>query len=304
MSLLMLLTIVGILVLARIFRFVPFGFMALTEDANTPARDAKYFSYKVAAAKKIYLGSLVMLGATGFAEPGATATGKKAAGRANAQIDNSAGADGDLRVPVEEGTFRFKNSAGGDEITIAEIGQSCFIVDDETVAKTSAGGTRSVGGYIRDVDDEGVWVEISNVHSADGDLVAANNLSDVADAGTARANLAANKVTLNLEVADLTSASALVYRVVSPVAGTIKKIYSVIDDALADGDATLTGKIGAVAITNGVITITQAGSAAGDVDVATPTAANVVDIADVISLTVGGTNTAAKSAKITIYIET
>jgi hypothetical protein len=282
----------------------PFAMMALTEDRDTPSRDGRRFSYPVAATKLIYAGSIVVLNATGYAEPATAAVAKKALGRACAQVDNSAGANGDLSVEVEEGVFRYSNSAGGDEVTLAEVGSACFLVDDGTVAKTSAGGTRSVAGYIRDVDANGVWVEIRNVYSADGDLVAANNLSDVASAATARANLAANKIVLDLEVADLTSASAKVYRVVSPVAGTIKKIYSVIDGPLTVGDATLAGKIGAVAITNGVITITQAGSAAGDVDVATPTAANVVAVDDVISVTVGGTNTAAKSAKVTIYIET
>jgi hypothetical protein len=301
--LLILLAVTALIVIAKIFHFVPFG-LALTSDADTPSREGKKFNYQVYQAMKIYAGALVMLNATGFAVKGATATGQKAVGRGCYQVDNSSGASGALSIEVEEGVFQYKNSAAGDLITIADIGNTCYIVDDETVAKTSGPGTRSPAGYIRDVDSDGVWVEIKNTYATDGDLVASNNLSDVGLAATARANIAANKIVLDLLVADLTSASGLIYYKVSPVAGTIKKIYSVINGALTVGDATLTGKIGATAITNGVITITQAGSAAGDVDVATPTALNVVAIEDYISITVGGTNTAAKTAQISIYIET
>ena len=52
------------------------------------------------------------------------------------------------------------NSAAGDAITRAEIGDVCYIVDDETVAKTNGTSTRSAAGTIRDVDAQGVWVEI------------------------------------------------------------------------------------------------------------------------------------------------
>ncbi len=155
------------------------------------------------------------------------------------------------------------------------------------------------------IEDGIVYVDLGMPSSIDGDLLAGNNLSDIASAATARANIGANKVPLDLEVADLVGVDAKVYRRVSPVAGLIKKVYSVIDAALTTGNATLTTKIGATAVTNGVVTITQAASAAGDVDVATPTALNTVAIGDVISVTVGGTNDETDvTAAVTIYIET
>lgn len=89
------------------------------------------------------------------------------------------------------------------------------------------------------------------------------------------------------------------YRVVAPFAGTVEKIYSVIDGALTTGDATLTGKIGGSAITDGVVTIAQAGSAAGDVDVATPSAAKAFVAGDTLEVTVGGSNDAAQNARVT-----
>ena len=275
--------------------------MALTEDRDTPKREGKNFNYKVAASK-IYAGGLVVLNSSGYAEAATTATGKVAIGRANETVDNSAGSAGDLSIEVEEGIFRFDNSASSDAITIAEIGDACYIVDDETVAKTSGSATRSIAGFIRDVDSDGVWVEVRNVLSLAAGLVAASNLSDVGSVATARSNIGANKVVLEIEVGTLVGTG--VYRVVSPVAGTISKIYSVIDGVLTTGDATLTGKIGATGITAGAITITQSGSAAGDVDSCTPSALNVVSVGDVISVTVGGTNATASGAKVSVLILT
>lgn len=133
---------------------------ALTKDRNTPKREGGVFNLAMAAGVKIFAGSIVMLNATGFATPGATATGQICAGRAAEQVDNSAGVDGDQSLDVEPGVFKFANSAAADEITAAEIGDNCYIVDDQTVAKTDGTGTRSVAGKVVDVDSDGVWVRM------------------------------------------------------------------------------------------------------------------------------------------------
>jgi len=280
----------------------PFAMMALAADRDTPQRDGKKYNYPVLTGVKIYAGAIVVLDSSGWAKPAVTATGLIPVGRATCQVDNTLGSSGDLNVTIEEGVFNFGNSAAADEITKAQIGDACYIVDDETVAKTSGTNTRSVAGYIRDVDTDGVWVELKNTISNDGDLVSTNNLSDVASAATARANIAANMYTLQIPVGTLVGTG--VYRVVAPFAGTISLIKSVTDGALGTGNATLTGKIGATAITTGVLTITQAGSAAGDVDTCSPSAENVVAAGDVISVTVGGTNDVASGAMVTILVRT
>jgi len=133
---------------------------ALTSDRNTPRAEGDVQSYPVLAATKIFAGGIVVLDAAGFARPGHTATGLIAAGRAEERIDNSAGANGDSNVKVRSGAFRYANSAAGDEITIAEIGDDCYLVDDQTVAKTDGTGTRSVAGKIVQVDAQGVWVNL------------------------------------------------------------------------------------------------------------------------------------------------
>lgn len=133
--------------------------MALISDRNTPFRDGHNVVHPMAATKKIYAGSLVALNASGYAVPGATATTLIAVGRAEAQVDNSSGGNGDKSITVRRGVFRFANS-GADAVTRTEIGKSCYIVDDQTVAKTDGTGTRSVAGKVIDLDSAGVWVEI------------------------------------------------------------------------------------------------------------------------------------------------
>lgn len=131
---------------------------ALAADRNTPRSQGDYREGPVAAAQLIYAGAIVCRNAAGFLVKGATATGLTGVGRAEARVDNSTGAAGDAQLLVQPGTFRFANSLTTDKITIADIGKACFVVDDQTVAKTSATATRSKAGVVDDVDDQGVWV--------------------------------------------------------------------------------------------------------------------------------------------------
>lgn len=133
---------------------------ALTKDRNTVRRDGVQHSDPVDGATRIYAGSLVCLNASGNAVPGALSDALKARGVAQEQVDNRDGVAGDLRIETRRGVFPFTNSTTTDEITRADIGADAYIVDDQTVAKTSATSTRSVAGIIRDVDEAGVWVEI------------------------------------------------------------------------------------------------------------------------------------------------
>lgn len=85
-----------------------------------------------------------------------------------------------------------------------------------------------------------------------------------------------------------------------PHTGTIIKMYSVIDAGLSGGDATIQLRIAGVNVTDGMITVTQAGSAAGDIDVAMPTALNTATAGQVLSLVVGGTATGTVRCHISI----
>jgi hypothetical protein len=131
---------------------------ALAKDRNTLRRDGNQMEPLVAAGAIIFGGALVAINAAGYAVPGATATTLKAAGVAERRADNTGGSAGAIRVRLRKGPHLFANSASADAIALTDIGADCFIVDDQTVAKTNGTNTRSVAGKVFDVDADGVWV--------------------------------------------------------------------------------------------------------------------------------------------------
>lgn len=277
---------------------------ALSADRATRLHKGEIYEDDVYQSTTIYGGGMVVFNATGYLVPGSTATGLIAAGVATQQADNSAGSSGDIKCKYRRGPHSFVNSAGGDEITIAEIGDVCFIVDDQTVAKTDGSGTRSAAGKILGIDEYGqVIVEIGVYASVDGDLVASNNLSDVASAATSRANIGANLVTYGPFRVPLDAAS--VYYLQAGVAGDITRIDSVMTGALTGGDPTITAGIEGTPITGGVLTLAASGSGAAVKDAVVPSAANTVAVGDYVSFTVAdNSQTNAEYADVTILIET
>lgn len=135
---------------------------ATTTERNTKklgsSSEPEVLSLPVAAATPILKGTIVCDNGSGYATPGVTSTTLIVVGIADESVDNSAGAAGALNVPVRRGCFRFENSSAGDAIAIAERFDECWLVDNQTVAKTSGSSTRVRAGIIFDVDSYGVWV--------------------------------------------------------------------------------------------------------------------------------------------------
>lgn len=134
--------------------------MPLTADRNTPVREGDEYEFVPLAGNVIYRGAIVALNAANQLVRGATATGLRCVGVAQTStLDQGYQAGG--RIKVRRGVFRFRNSAAGEAITAADIGNQCFIADDDQVQRTNPGGnTRSACGIVRDVDAAGVWVQI------------------------------------------------------------------------------------------------------------------------------------------------
>lgn len=131
---------------------------ALTQERLTdffgtvPARR----TVPVKAATKIYKGALVAIDSSGNAMPAGLLAGGtvRPVGVAQHTSDNSAGAAGAVKVECAPGVFQFNNQ-GGDLVTAADVGADCYIVDDNTVAKTSATNTRAVAGKVQSVESDG-----------------------------------------------------------------------------------------------------------------------------------------------------
>lgn len=132
--------------------------MALSSERGTLKQARGPRAYPVATAVKTYKGGIAVL-AAGYVKPGVTATGLIAAGLFIETVDNSAGAAGDTRAHVEEGTFLLDVSAT-DPVTQADVGADVYIVDDETIAKTSGTNTRSIAGKLVGVENGMAWVKI------------------------------------------------------------------------------------------------------------------------------------------------
>lgn len=247
---------------------------ALTQDRNTTMREGQEISLGVAAAKKIYAGSLVARDSGGNATPGAVATTLLGMGRAEEQVDNSAGNAGDKTVIVRKGVFLFGNSSAGDQITAADIGKECYIVDDQTVAKTDGTSTRSIAGRIVDVESAGVWVEFAviprpaTVGSADLN----ETLIKYATVTLTNANIKALRATpITLVAAQGAN------KVVELVSATLK---------LVAGANVLTETIDNMAIkyTDGLgVAVSQAIEATGFIDAAVTTVTNALPVIDAIA---------------------
>ena len=125
-------------------------------------------SYDVAASTKIEAGKMVALNAAGNAkEYAAAANGVTATeivvGRCEETVDNTDGSAGDKKVRARIGVFRWNNDTASKIATKANIGDTVYGTDAETIqtdAHTDAGGNAEAArvGILIAVDDEGAWV--------------------------------------------------------------------------------------------------------------------------------------------------
>lgn len=128
----------------------------LTADRNTPRLEGDERVGTLGANQAIFAGAILMRNASGDLIEGATATGAFGVGVAQERLTSTTA--GVTTVRYRPGIHRFANSGAGDAITKADIGAVCYIVDDQTVARTSGTNTRSPAGTVDSVDAQGVWV--------------------------------------------------------------------------------------------------------------------------------------------------
>lgn len=235
----------------------------------------------VKAATKILKTALVCIDTTtGYLEPGADSANLKVYGVAQYEVDNTSGGAEEEKILVFVNTGHDFATTGADETWKDKW---VYLVDDNTVTLTASATTYQI--------PVGIVMEIKS----------ATLVTVFVDGGASGLSTATALKTLNTEIPDVSTISTSY--VVCPYTGEIASLHSVIDGTIATSDATLSFAINGTPVTGGDIVIEDSGSAAGDADSSTPTAAKTVAAGDVISVATDGASTNAVKAAITIVIK-
>ena len=141
----------------------------------------------------------------------------------------------------------------------------------------------------------------ADLHEPKG--VASANADDIYIAngsGSGAWTAADNNIYLSVTLANVSAASSV--WIPSPCTGNITKIQTIINGAIATSDVVISTEINGTAVTNGNITITQSGSAAGDVDSSSPSANRTLAIGNKLEVITNGasTNTVIATVMFTI----
>lgn len=145
--------------------------------AAAAARDTKQYGAvpvpalikaPVAAAAVLFQGAIAALDAAGAMVPGSASSALKVIGRVRSPgFDNSTGASGDLTGEAERGVFYWTNDGTNPVVAADRLGL-CYVVDDQTVSRSSANGARPVAGRVLDVDSGlGVAVQMGTEFADD-----------------------------------------------------------------------------------------------------------------------------------------
>jgi hypothetical protein len=153
---------------------------ALTTPRDTKSRGSmpipQEMEVGIKGGSKCIQGGMIVIDSSGYATPMTAAPGLICLGICDPFLvsgqtatsgaapvagidDNTTGTNGQLKTKIKTGIRKMSPGAGADAPLITDIGNDCFGLDDNTVARTDKGGTLSRAGKIVDVDaDGGVWV--------------------------------------------------------------------------------------------------------------------------------------------------
>jgi len=162
----------------------------VSRDTVQLASEGNY-TLELAAATKIFAGTLVATNASGYAVSASASSALKIWGRAEKTVDNLTGSAGALTIEVKPGRFYFTCSSA----SRASRGAMAYVVFDNEVALTDGSGTRPPAGKIVDYDGDSksptyqqVAVDIGMPSLYDG--AAAGGALDLVINGVVTANVA------------------------------------------------------------------------------------------------------------------
>jgi hypothetical protein len=171
-------------------------------------------SYKIADNTLIRKGWMVGLDADGRAVAGDTIANGciSIVGKASSTIDNRTGSadfsglDDATDVFVEYGVFGWQSATAGDAILQANAGAVCFCLDNQTVSLTSDTATLAIAGYVSEVRDGQVYVEMGP--TIVGQIIIA--AVEASELDTAQTAITEQEVDLGELVTDATTAHAVI----------------------------------------------------------------------------------------------
>jgi len=164
--------------------------MALAADKKTEYREGVEISIPVYRAVEIFAGAPACVNAAGYAVPGSDTAALIFEGMAREHVDNALGGDGVKNVKVRRrGLFKMTFATA---ITIANVGDNVFLVDDEEVDVVANVVEAIFCGVIAEyIDTTHAWVDIEPAvrqadvatHIADTSAAHAASAISIADSG-------------------------------------------------------------------------------------------------------------------------
>jgi hypothetical protein len=109
-----------------------------------------------------------------------------------------------------------------------------------------------------------------------------------------------NDYFLTARLDDVSAASSV--NIAVPDNGNIIKIISVLAGTITSADSAVISKINGTTVTGGGFTVAYSGSAAGDIDTATPTALNAVSEGDYITIISDGGSSTSQPIDVTVIV--
>lgn len=138
---------------------------AATTDRNPDKNfDNLVLALPVLADAVIPSGVLVAVNASGYATNGADTAGLRVIGCSTQSVDATGEASGDSTIEVDRRPYLMENSSGN-ALTIAHVGQLCYVEDNQTVG-SDPGDNAIVAGVVHDVTSEGVYVDFAGIADA------------------------------------------------------------------------------------------------------------------------------------------
>lgn len=238
---------------------------ALTQAVNTPRRAGQGLGIVVTSNQVVYGGAIACIDtATGKIVPATDSTGLMVVGMIEATCDNgginTANYLATRRASVARGVFHWSN---GGSFTAANVGSMCYVQDDQTVTTAAAATYDIPAGIIMEVDDTGVWVDVSSLSRV---LSGSLNSLAVTGAGSFGTTLAAGGATTlgsTLMVTGTVTAAGAAHITGATALGstlTVTGAVVTVAGATIGGALDVTGALavnGSLTCTNGTVILTN-----------------------------------------------